>query len=66
MGSLLSPALAEFLGVERMARPTVVKKLWEYIKAHNLQVLACWVGRCMLCGRPDTSKPRPCAAAACM
>ncbi|EPY51368.1 RNA polymerase I upstream activation factor complex subunit Spp27 [Schizosaccharomyces cryophilus OY26] len=33
----LDPKLAEFLGVEQMSRPQTVKKLWEYIKANNLQ-----------------------------
>ena len=34
---ILSDPLAAFVGVERMARPQVVKKLWEYIKTNNLQ-----------------------------
>lgn len=33
----LSESLSEFLGAEFMARTEVVKKLWEYIKLHNLQ-----------------------------
>ncbi|EPX73721.1 RNA polymerase I upstream activation factor complex subunit Spp27 [Schizosaccharomyces octosporus yFS286] len=33
----LDPKLAEFLNVEQMSRPQTVKKLWEYIKANNLQ-----------------------------
>ena len=34
---VLSPVLAEFLGQPEMSRPQVVKRLWEYIKANNLQ-----------------------------
>jgi chromatin remodeling complex protein RSC6 len=34
----LSPALSTFLGVEAESRPQVVKKIWDYIKANNLQV----------------------------
>lgn len=34
----LSPALSEFLGVESESRAQVVKKIWDYIKANNLQV----------------------------
>ncbi|KAF8599932.1 SWIB-domain-containing protein [Ceratobasidium sp. AG-I] len=33
----LSPALAEFTGVQALSRPQVVKKLWDHIKANNLQ-----------------------------
>lgn len=33
----LSPPLAVFLGTEHMARPTIVKSLWEYIKENDLQ-----------------------------
>ncbi len=33
----LSPALAALVGVEEESRSQVVKKLWEYIKANNLQ-----------------------------
>ncbi|WBW74648.1 RNA polymerase I upstream activation factor complex subunit Spp27 [Schizosaccharomyces osmophilus] len=33
----LDPKLAEFLNVEQMSRPQTVKKLWEYIKANDLQ-----------------------------
>ncbi len=33
----LSPELEEVTGKGPMARGQVVKKLWEYIKAHNLQ-----------------------------
>jgi len=33
----LSPALAEFMGEEKMTRPDVVKRLHEYFKEHNLQ-----------------------------
>ncbi|KAG1673969.1 hypothetical protein FOA52_015725 [Chlamydomonas sp. UWO 241] len=34
---LLSPALAKVLGVERESRTQVVKKIWEYVRANNLQ-----------------------------
>jgi upstream activation factor subunit UAF30 len=38
----LSPALQAFLGgVETMPRTQVVKAIWDYIKAHNLQDPAC-------------------------
>uniref|UniRef100_A0A5B7BZB1 DM2 domain-containing protein n=1 Tax=Davidia involucrata TaxID=16924 RepID=A0A5B7BZB1_DAVIN len=33
----VSPALRKFLGVPEAARTDVVKKVWEYIKLHNLQ-----------------------------
>jgi DNA topoisomerase-1 len=33
----LSEPLAAIVGSEQLARPTVMKKVWEYIKAHNLQ-----------------------------
>lgn len=33
----LSPILAKFLGVKEETRPQVVKKMWEYIKEHELQ-----------------------------
>jgi DNA topoisomerase-1 len=33
----LSAALSDVLGVEESSRPNATKKLWEYIKAHNLQ-----------------------------
>jgi upstream activation factor subunit UAF30 len=33
----LSQALADVLGVEQLPRPQVVSKLWEYIRAHELQ-----------------------------
>ena len=36
-GHLLSVEMSEFLGMEECARGQVVKKLWEYIKAHKLQ-----------------------------
>ncbi|BDA46055.1 probable upstream activation factor subunit spp27 [Coccomyxa sp. Obi] len=36
-GSALSAPLQQFLGVERLARPQVMKQLWEYIRANNLQ-----------------------------
>lgn len=35
--ALLSPALRTFLGVEALPRTEVTKKVWDYIKAHNLQ-----------------------------
>jgi upstream activation factor subunit UAF30 len=34
---LLTGVLAEFLGEDQMPRTMVVKKLWEYIKSHDLQ-----------------------------
>ena len=36
-GDILSEAMAKFLGMERCPRTQVVKKLWEYIKANDLQ-----------------------------
>ncbi|EEB07646.2 RNA polymerase I upstream activation factor complex subunit Spp27 [Schizosaccharomyces japonicus yFS275] len=33
----LKEPLAEFLGVQELSRPQTVKKIWEYIKAHDLQ-----------------------------
>ncbi|GAQ79731.1 hypothetical protein KFL_000370050 [Klebsormidium nitens] len=33
----LSPQLANLLGAPRLTRNEIVKKLWEYIKGHNLQ-----------------------------
>lgn len=33
----LSPELANIVGSSEMSRPEVTKKIWEYIKAHNLQ-----------------------------
>ncbi|RPD52755.1 SWIB-domain-containing protein [Lentinus tigrinus ALCF2SS1-7] len=33
----LSPPLAALLGVEKLARPQVVKQLWDHIKANNMQ-----------------------------
>jgi DNA topoisomerase-1 len=33
----LSPALQEVVGEKELSRPDVTKKLWEYIKANNLQ-----------------------------
>ena len=36
-GKAPSPALAAVIGTDPVARPEAVKKLWEYIKAHNLQ-----------------------------
>jgi len=32
-----SPALAKVVGEEALPRTEVVKKLWDYIKSHNLQ-----------------------------
>eukprot|EP00195_Chlamydomonas_chlamydogama_P012736 CAMPEP_0202890952 /NCGR_PEP_ID=MMETSP1392-20130828/1184_1 /ASSEMBLY_ACC=CAM_ASM_000868 /TAXON_ID=225041 /ORGANISM="Chlamydomonas chlamydogama, Strain SAG 11-48b" /LENGTH=285 /DNA_ID=CAMNT_0049574609 /DNA_START=163 /DNA_END=1020 /DNA_ORIENTATION=+ len=34
---VLSEAMQEFLGVANMSRPQVVKQIWEYIRANNLQ-----------------------------
>ncbi len=36
-GKAPSAALAAVIGTDPVARPEAVKKLWEYIKAHNLQ-----------------------------
>ncbi|MGP1683532.1 MAG: DNA topoisomerase III, partial [Giesbergeria sp.] len=36
-GKAPSAALAAVIGTEPVARPAAVKKLWEYIKAHDLQ-----------------------------
>ncbi len=36
-GSTPSPALAAVIGAEPVARAQVIKKLWDYIKANNLQ-----------------------------
>jgi DNA topoisomerase-3 len=36
-GKAPSPQLAAVIGTEPVARPAAVKKLWEYIKAQNLQ-----------------------------
>ncbi|MFN9727661.1 DNA topoisomerase III [Acidovorax sp.] len=36
-GKAPSAALAAVIGAEPVARPEAVKKIWEYIKAHNLQ-----------------------------
>jgi len=33
----LSADLAEIVGTDSLPRPEVIKKVWEYIKAHNLQ-----------------------------
>ncbi|XP_057488531.1 upstream activation factor subunit spp27-like [Actinidia eriantha] len=33
----VSPALHHFLGVQQTSRSDAVKKVWEYIKLHNLQ-----------------------------
>ncbi len=37
VGKAPSAALAAVIGSEPVARPEAVKKMWEYIKAHNLQ-----------------------------
>jgi len=37
VGKAPSTALAAVIGSEPVARPEAVKKMWEYIKAHNLQ-----------------------------
>lgn len=34
---MLSDPLANLLRVEKLSRPQVVKKLWEYIKSNDLQ-----------------------------
>ncbi len=36
-GATPSAALAAVIGAEPIARPQVIKKLWDYIKAHQLQ-----------------------------
>jgi DNA topoisomerase-3 len=36
-GAVPSAALAAVIGSEAVARPQVIKKLWDYIKANNLQ-----------------------------
>jgi len=36
-GTTPSAALAAVIGAEPVSRPQAIKKLWEYIKAHNLQ-----------------------------
>mmetsp|Transcript_29114 Transcript_29114/g.35469 ORF Transcript_29114/g.35469 Transcript_29114/m.35469 type:complete len:330 (+) Transcript_29114:226-1215(+) len=33
----LSPSLGSFLGADEMSRPQVVKRMWDYIKEHDLQ-----------------------------
>ncbi|KAK4422445.1 Upstream activation factor subunit spp27 [Sesamum alatum] len=33
----VSPALAKFLGSPEASRSGAVKKIWEYVKSHNLQ-----------------------------
>ncbi|KAG9090809.1 hypothetical protein FRC07_012015 [Ceratobasidium sp. 392] len=33
----LSPAMAAFTGVQALSRPQIVKKMWDHIKANNLQ-----------------------------
>ncbi|KAM3322600.1 upstream activation factor subunit spp27 isoform X1 [Capsicum chacoense] len=33
----VSPALANFLGTNEASRTDAVKKVWEYVKTHNLQ-----------------------------
>ncbi|OLL26850.1 Upstream activation factor subunit spp27 [Neolecta irregularis DAH-3] len=34
---ILSPALGNLLGEKELSRPQVVKRIWDYIKEHNLQ-----------------------------
>ncbi|KAL1922868.1 uncharacterized protein VTP21DRAFT_9244 [Calcarisporiella thermophila] len=34
---VMSPALADFLNAQELPRPEIVKRLWAYIKEHNLQ-----------------------------
>jgi DNA topoisomerase-1 len=34
---LLSPSLAAVIGTEELTRSEVIKRLWDYIKAHQLQ-----------------------------
>jgi len=34
---VLSPVLAEFLGVDEETRPQIVKRMWEYFREHELQ-----------------------------
>jgi hypothetical protein len=36
--SAVSPALKKFLGVTEISRPETMKRIWSYIKDHNLQV----------------------------
>ncbi|GMI14027.1 hypothetical protein TrLO_g2106 [Triparma laevis f. longispina] len=33
----LSPQLSNLIGTQTSSRPQAVKKVWEYIKSHNLQ-----------------------------
>lgn len=33
----LSPALSELLGEVQLSRPQTVKKIWDYVKARDLQ-----------------------------
>ncbi|MQM23089.1 hypothetical protein Taro_056150 [Colocasia esculenta] len=33
----VSPAMRKFLGVPEISRPDAVKKIWDYIKLHQLQ-----------------------------
>jgi chromatin remodeling complex protein RSC6 len=33
----LSPALSSLLGESQLSRPQTVKKIWEYVKARDLQ-----------------------------
>ncbi len=35
-----SPELAAVVGAEPLARTAVVSKLWDYIRAHDLQVVS--------------------------
>ncbi len=34
----VSPALKKFLGVTEISRPETMKRIWSYIKGHQLQV----------------------------
>eukprot|EP01018_Ginkgo_biloba_P001741 Gb_09376 [translate_table: standard] len=36
----ISPAMQKFLGVSEIPRTAAIKKIWEYIKEHNLQFLS--------------------------
>lgn len=42
----VSPQLSEFVGASEVSRSEAVKKVWQYIKLHNLQVflsLFCYI-----------------------
>jgi hypothetical protein len=47
--------MAEFLGEESLPRPQVVKRMWEYIRAHDLQVLPLP----KVCPEPHAPTPTP-------